>query len=41
MITIIISIFIVVCLFVTFKYFSGRNKSRHEKIRVGKRQQIQ
>lgn len=31
MITIIISIFIVVCLFVTFKYFSGRNKSRHEK----------
>lgn len=31
MITIIISIFIVVCLFVIFKYFSGRNKSRHEK----------
>lgn len=31
MITIIISIFIAVCLFVTFKYFSGRNKSRHEK----------
>ena len=31
MITIIISIFIVVCLFITFKYFSGRNKSRHEK----------
>lgn len=31
MITIIVSIFIVVCLFITFKYFSGRNKSRHEK----------
>lgn len=31
MITIIISIFIVICLFITFKYFSGRNKSRHEK----------
>lgn len=31
MITIIISIFIVILLLITFKYFSGRNKSRHEK----------
>lgn len=31
MITIIIGIFIVTCLIVTFKYFSGRNKSRNEK----------
>lgn len=31
MITIIICIFIVICLLVSFKYFSGRNKSRHEK----------
>lgn len=31
MITIIIGIFIVICLLVIFKYFSGRNKSRHEK----------
>lgn len=31
MITIIICIFIVILLLITFKYFSGRNKSRHEK----------
>lgn len=31
MITIIICIFIVIFLLITFKYFSGRNKSRHEK----------
>lgn len=31
MITIIISIFIVILLLIAFKYFSGRNKSRHEK----------
>lgn len=31
MITIIISISIVILLLITFKYFSGRNKSRHEK----------
>lgn len=31
MITIIVSIFIVILLLITFKYFSGRNKSRHEK----------
>jgi hypothetical protein len=31
MIKIIISIFIVILLLITFKYFSGRNKSRHEK----------
>ena len=31
MITIIICIFIVILLLIAFKYFSGRNKSRHEK----------
>ena len=31
MITIIICIFIVIFLLIIFKYFSGRNKSRHEK----------
>lgn len=31
MITIIVCIFIVILLLITFKYFSGRNKSRHEK----------
>lgn len=31
MITIIICIFIVILLLITFKYFSGRNKSKHEK----------
>lgn len=31
MITIIICIFIVILSLITFKYFSGRNKSRHEK----------
>lgn len=31
MITIIICVFIVILLLITFKYFSGRNKSRHEK----------
>lgn len=31
MITIIICIFIVILLLISFKYFSGRNKSRHEK----------
>lgn len=31
MITIIICIFLVILLLITFKYFSGRNKSRHEK----------
>lgn len=31
MITIIIGIFIVILLLIAFKYFSGRNKSRHEK----------
>lgn len=31
MITIIICIFIVIFLLIAFKYFSGRNKSRHEK----------
>ena len=36
MITIIISIFIVICLLVIFKYFSGKNKNRHEKSGVEK-----
>lgn len=36
MITIIICIFIVILLLITFKYFSGRNKSRHEKSGVEK-----
>lgn len=31
MITIIVSIFLVILLLIVFKYFSGRNKSRHEK----------
>ena len=31
MITIIICISIVILLLITFKYFSGRNKGRHEK----------
>lgn len=31
MITIIVCIFIVILLLIAFKYFSGRNKSRHEK----------
>lgn len=31
MITVIVCIFIVILLLITFKYFSGRNKSRHEK----------
>lgn len=36
MITIIICIFIVILLLITFKYFSGRNKSRHEKSGIEK-----
>lgn len=31
MITVIVCIFIVILLLIAFKYFSGRNKSRHEK----------
>jgi hypothetical protein len=31
MITIIVSIFLVILLLIVFKYFAGRNKSRHEK----------